>query len=132
MDQAYKREEQGTAGRNGMRSGRSRVLRMLDRMMDRRVVIFVIILMILLLFSIVFMAVSVTAEHPSERKRLIASVYIEQGDSLWSIAEEFYTPEFKSLSDYISVIKACNGLDSDMIHEGRYLVVPYYTGEPED
>ena len=113
-------------------TGKSRMALFLDRIMDRRVAVFMIVLMVLLLFSIIFMAVSVTAERPAGKKRLTASVYIESGDSLWSIAKEYYSPEYKSMEDYISVIKACNGLDSDLIHEGCYLVVPYYVVEPSE
>lgn len=57
------------------------------------------------------------------------SVQIEQGDSLWSIAEEYMNPEFASIPDYIREIKRVNHISSDQIHAGAYLVVPYYASE---
>ncbi|MDE7298515.1 MAG: LysM peptidoglycan-binding domain-containing protein, partial [Lachnospiraceae bacterium] len=55
------------------------------------------------------------------------SVCIEPGDSLWSIAQEYYSAECGSFSDYVAEIKRSNGLKGDTIHTGAYLIVPYYT-----
>lgn len=50
---------------------------------------------------------------------------IEPGDSLWSIAEETMTEQYNSVSEYIVALKAMNHLESDTIHAGQYLMIPY-------
>lgn len=66
-----------------------------------------------------------------EKKHKYYSSYeIQQGDSLWSIAEEYMDREFyNSIQDYIDEVKDINGISKDMIHEGCYLIIPYYSAE---
>lgn len=99
----------------------------LNRMMNRKIVIAMICIMIALFCSILFLTATVTAKLPPERERLTVSVLIEEGDSLWAIAEEYFTDEYSSIPEYIEVIKTCNRLSSDLIHEGSYLIIPYYS-----
>lgn len=54
------------------------------------------------------------------------SIEIQSGDSLWSIASEYMTEEYGSVQEYMKEIKSLNGLRSDEIHAGKFLVVPYY------
>ena len=56
----------------------------------------------------------------------ITSVQREEGDSLWSIAAEHYSEEFSSLTSYITEIKRMNGLTSDTVYAGSYILVPQY------
>lgn len=71
------------------------------------------------------------AEADSGKKtiKLVESVRIGKGDSLWSIASEYYTEECGGMKRYINEIKRTNHLSSDTIHEGNYLLVPYYGNE---
>ena len=69
----------------------------------------------------------VKAEKSPSREKLVTSVMIEKGDSLWSIASEYITEEYADMNKYIYEIKKSNGLTSDAIHEGCYIIVPYYT-----
>lgn len=55
------------------------------------------------------------------------SIEIEVGDSLWSIASEYMTDDYKNVQDYIEEIKSLNKLSGDKIHAGNYLVIPYYS-----
>lgn len=57
------------------------------------------------------------------------SVEVEYGDTLWGIASNYRTEEYRSLLDYIEEIKTLNGLQSDMIRSGQFLVIPYYSSE---
>jgi LysM repeat protein len=56
----------------------------------------------------------------------ISSIQIEEGDTLWSIAKEHYSEEFSSLTSFISEIKRMNGLTSDTVYAGSYILVPQY------
>lgn len=56
----------------------------------------------------------------------ITSVQIEEGDSLWSLASEYYTEEFSSITNYIAEIKRMNGLSSDTLYAGCYILIPQY------
>lgn len=55
------------------------------------------------------------------------SIQIQSGDTLWELANDYITTEYASINDYIKEIKYLNALDSDQIHEGQYLTMPYYS-----
>lgn len=56
----------------------------------------------------------------------ITSVQIKEGDTLWQLAEQYYTEEFSSVTNYISEIKRMNGLSSDTLYTDSYLLIPQY------
>lgn len=60
------------------------------------------------------------------------SVQIGKGDTLWTIAKKYRTKEYVDMELYIQEIKECNGLYSDDITEGCYLLIPYYSTRPLD
>lgn len=86
-----------------------------------------LILVCSIMLSLGIITTKVTAERALEREKIVTSVKIEKGDSLWSIASQYITEEYKDMNVYIEEIKLSNGLTSDTIHEGRYIIVPYYT-----
>lgn len=51
------------------------------------------------------------------------SVDISQGDTLWSIAENYKTDEM-SVINYISRIKEFNDMESDIIKIGQKIILP--------
>ncbi len=61
-----------------------------------------------------------------DRCKYYTSIEVSVGDSLWSIAEEYMDAGNQSVYDYIDEIKAINGLKSDQIRAGEYLMVSYY------
>lgn len=80
-----------------------------------------------LLTGIIMLQISHTEAADSKNLKIYyKSVYIQTGDSLWSIAEDNMTPEYDNIRDYIREIKRLNQISSDKIHAGAYLVVPYY------
>ena len=52
-------------------------------------------------------------------------IYVESGDTLWSIASENKSDK-ESTTDYIKEVKSINKLKSDDLYAGQMLVVPYY------
>ena len=87
--------------------------------------IVILLLLTVILFVVLFTKTS-TAEPEYKCYKKLVSVQIEQGESLWSIATEYYSPECGDLQNYIDEIKATNNLKGDTIHSGSYLLVPYY------
>jgi uncharacterized membrane protein YvbJ len=85
-----------------------------------------IILALLVLFSMYFVSKTVTAQREGRRIKLVTSVEIEKGDTLWSIASRYITEEYDDINDYIKELKNSNGLTSDTIHAGNFIIVPYY------
>ena len=81
---------------------------------------------VLVLGNAVFFRSDVSANNDSVIR--YQTVEIQKGDTLWSVAKEYYEEPCGDIRDYIDQIKECNNLDSsDRITEGCYLCVPVYT-----
>ena len=59
------------------------------------------------------------------------SIQLEEGDTLWSIEEEYGVNSGKSTEEYIHELRKMNSLCNDTIHAGNYLTVCYYAPEEE-
>ena len=66
------------------------------------------------------------AEEEKQLCKSYTSIEIRPGDSLWSIAAEYITDDYDSVQDYVREIKSWNGLETDEIHAGRFLIIPYH------
>lgn len=91
------------------------------------VAVFIIGFLVFLLFQTSNIANAGTQN--SVRHKYYTSVEIEAGSSLWEISEEYMTEEYDSVEDYIKEVKQINHLTEDLIYEGAYLCVPYYSSE---
>lgn len=60
------------------------------------------------------------------REKIITRVLIKKDDTLWNYACQYYSKEYESVEELISEIKRTNGLSSDLIKEGAYLLIPHY------
>lgn len=60
------------------------------------------------------------------RTKMVTSILVKEDDTLWDIATQYYTEEYSSISKYIKEIKKSNGLQTDHIHAGYSLIIPYY------
>ncbi len=88
------------------------------------------ICIILLGFLIPKLAVMPVDAHSKEPVyKYYTSIRIKSGDTLTSIARQYYTLDFSSLADYIREVRFINHLDSDRIVAGKRLIVPYYSTE---
>lgn len=63
------------------------------------------------------------------RFKYYTSITVEEGDTLWSIAEEYKTEEYASIKAYIKEVKQINHISGTEIYSGSALVVPYYSDE---
>ncbi len=86
-----------------------------------------VLLFIVLLCSVLFITKTVTAQREGKRIKLVTSIEIKKGDTLWSIASRYRSEEYDDLNEYIEEIKNSNGMVSDEIHSGNFIIVPYYT-----
>jgi cell division protein YceG involved in septum cleavage len=93
----------------------------------KRIWIFgIAILFLAAILSVGFITKTVSAQRTGERVKHVTSIEIQKGDTLWSIASEFYSDEYDDLNEYIEEIKCSNGMASDEIHTGNYIIVPYF------
>jgi len=82
--------------------------------------------------SIVCGTIFSSAKNPAEdipQYKYYKSITIQQGDSLWSIAQEYNADSEISMQEYIDELVQVNGLKSKTIHAGQHLVVAYYDTE---
>jgi hypothetical protein len=88
----------------------------------------------MLILGMIFMISSadkINAESDLDRTtyKYYTNVYVERGDSLWSIANKYMTTEYKNQDDYIEEVMEINHLASMDITHGSNLYVPYYSKE---
>lgn len=97
--------------------------------MNQEVIVASIISVIILCIVIVGLITDKTIASASATKddKHVMSIQIEKGDTLWGIAKENITSHYESVDEYIEEIMECNSLTSDVIHEGQFLIVPYYS-----
>lgn len=57
------------------------------------------------------------------------SIEIQDGDTLWGIAEKYMDNEYDSVQDYIAELKEINQLVTDNIQSANYLTVVYHDTE---
>lgn len=57
------------------------------------------------------------------------SIEIQDGDTLWGIAEKYMDDEYDSVQDYIAELKEINQLVTDNIQSANYLTVVYHDTE---
>lgn len=62
-----------------------------------------------------------------QQEKYFTSVEIEEGDTLWSISEEYMTPEYKSRDEFIDEVREMNHITGSMIQAGERLLIPYYS-----
>ena len=79
---------------------------------------------ILLIIYIISVNSNITSYSIDTGNISYISVPITTNDTLWSIADKYYSDEFGTIKDYVKEIKRCNSLKSDNIYAGRYIVVP--------
>ncbi len=54
------------------------------------------------------------------------SIQVEEGDTLWTIADKYMEGSNLTKREYIDEICRLNSLQNDKIHSGEYLIVSYY------
>lgn len=108
-------------------TGIVRAARRRRRRVTRLSVMFVALLLcISLTGGIVVMAGNI--KQPVNAYKYYTAVEIQSGDTLWSIASEYYQQNnCDDIRDYIKELKQLNNMNSDKLIIGDKLVVSYYS-----
>ena len=100
-----------------------------DLVMKKRLLV---ISFLIFICALVMGSILVEATNPKELEKAsfnkyYTSIKIEEGDTLWSIEKRYNIGKISKSKEYIQDLKNINGLKSDTIHSGQYLIVAYYS-----
>ena len=62
----------------------------------------------------------------SNREKYYTSILVEEGDTLWSIADEYMTSEYTDRDSFMDEVREMNHLTGSVIHADSTLLIPYY------
>lgn len=79
----------------------------------------------LVIFGNIFSSPEEILAKDTEKTVFYKNITIENGDSLWSIAEEYKTDICESTDEYVQYLKELNHLKSSRIYYGDKLIVAY-------
>lgn len=97
----------------------------------KKLLFFALTLCLILFLSLLVNTFHSKAVSEKEQKfKYYTRITIQEGDTLWNIADRFLDGEMDSRFSYISEIKNINHLhDENEIIAGKVLIVPYYSAE---
>lgn len=93
---------------------------------SKKVLIATLIIVLAVLYILLTNKDTSDTNASNASEKYFTCITVEEGDSLWSIAEEYMTEEYESHQEYISEVKQINNLTSSTIVTGTNLLVPYY------
>lgn len=59
-------------------------------------------------------------------------IRVSPGDTLWSIAEEYYMADVQTIRDYVDEVERINQRYDGAIYAGERILIPYYSTEFEE
>lgn len=103
-----------------------------ERGMNRRVGLIVLLCALIgcMVFTLFLTCVMAEEDTDTQRYKYYKTIEIEDGDTLWDIAQEYCTDEYASTDAYITELMDMNGLATpDRIYAGDQLTIAYYSSE---
>ncbi len=61
-----------------------------------------------------------------EKTKYYKTIDVNAGDTLWTIANEYKSGEYRTINDLINEIKSINNIYNEKIIAGEKLIVPYF------
>lgn len=86
-------------------------------------------------FGSFFSSAHGSAEEEPVEYKYYKSIEIQEGDTLWSIAERYMGSEYESVYDYMDELAEVNHIKAselDNLRKGDYLMITYYEQDYKD
>lgn len=93
--------------------------------MQKHIFKFACVMGVIFVLSGIFV-INSSAKEKNNYETYYTSIQIQEGDSLWSLAEKYGSVAFIRPKDYIAEVKRINHIQGDVIHAGEFLTIPYY------
>ena len=116
----------GAAGRRS--AGRQMARNRAEVVRDEKIVLVSVVFLVaaILIGMMSFGAVRTQAASSEISRKYYTVVEVQSGDSLWSIASDYITDDYKDMNTYIEEVRNINKILGDDIRNGQSLTVPYY------
>lgn len=89
----------------------------------------VLLIMIVVGFFALSAKPASAGDSSSQRFKYYTSITVQEGDTLWGIANEHMSKEYPTINKYINEVQKINHLNGTEIISGTTLVIPYYSDE---
>lgn len=106
-----------------------RVVTKAELIVKRRKMMLFIGVVAAILVGMISFSINASAEDSREVYTYYTSYEVQDGDTLWTIADQFMGPDFTDKREFIDNIKSLNHLSKDDITAGNYLVIEYSSYE---
>ena len=90
------------------------------------VLVVVVIMLLSGFFRRSLMYVMAEEDADTTPEKYYTSIHLEEGDTLWSIAQTYCADSEESVEEYVRELRQMNSLSDDHIDAGHYLTVRYY------
>lgn len=106
----------------------SNLLQTLYLLFSKRKILLTSISLIATVICIFCVSTIVANGQSKPLKKTYVSVEVEEGDTLWNIADTYNDSSITSLTtkEYVEQIKSINQIGDDTINSGNYVIVPVY------
>ncbi|MCR5278839.1 MAG: LysM peptidoglycan-binding domain-containing protein [Lachnospiraceae bacterium] len=98
-----------------------------NRELQRHITILVLTFVLIIIMTVLFFGTKSMAAGNRTTCKCYASVQIEPGDTLYGLADRYYSSEFKSVDRMVKEIMSINNMNNDVVISGLYIIIPYYT-----
>ncbi len=116
-------EKAAAAHRQSIRAMRRK--KAAKRQLITALILFFAILASVLIISNFLRANQVKASSVKTENVYYKTIEVEDGDTLWDLADRYMGEKSFSRQEYIEQVKELNHLNGDMIESGAYLLIPY-------
>ena len=96
-----------------------------ERIVRKRKFMLCVGIVISVLFAFMLYSNRADAENSRPVYTYYTSYEIQSGDTLWTIADQFMSPESSDKAAFINNIKKINHISGDNITPGKYIVIEY-------